>query len=486
MTDQHNLHKTRGPFEGNTDLDKHVEQLCYDYTLHLSHRSIQRAVKMPTAIVLNHKKDVFSLGFDAEHMITDLYIDDDVDDASIDNFYFKDIIIQLKSMGENAAFTVYERQRDGSLHEAIPQTFGPWGSKSIDEALHTFIDEICGPDIISQLKTKENEDYIELLGELERIKRSIMSAMSGSICIHLPFGLLHLIKDKYGAVKNAVKKSSHKNDITCEGHTLRISTDVFRSLFKSTVNAVINHTKQLLANDKLSSLNTVFVIGVFEAQASTTKCISCDCTALSFATNASQLSVKIAGRRTTNSQQQEIILWQIYSKQKLTVCDSLERLLEEKNDVTFYTSYQALRKDMFALDDVVQDNRQHGIQDFSLELFIQDVLTAVVADFEMSGKTQTTEISNSTNVDIKPRPTVISNPTNSGKTQTTEISNSDNSDIKPRPTVIPNPTNSGIKPRQQRYQTRPMLISNPTNSDIKNPTNSDIKHRPTVVRPRQQ
>lgn len=72
----------------------------------------------------------------------------------------------------------------------------------------------------------------------------------------------------------------------------------------------------------------------------------------------------------------------IYEKQN-TTCESLERLMNVPHDITFITSYEILKGDIHDISDFCKERRQDKEYTFDKKVFVQEVVNAIVSDFEM-------------------------------------------------------------------------------------------------------
>ncbi|CAC5408557.1 unnamed protein product [Mytilus coruscus] len=93
--------------------------------------------------------------------------------------------------GSTADITVHQINGDGSLKEVVPASGGPWDSKSIDEAFHSFLKKICGPKVMEELRETELEDFIDLFREFETKKRSIRVDQTNKVVVTLPVRIVN-------------------------------------------------------------------------------------------------------------------------------------------------------------------------------------------------------------------------------------------------------------------------------------------------------
>jgi hypothetical protein len=166
-------------------------------------------------------------------------------------------------LGGTANITVHQRQFNGAIYDIIPPDGGPWGGKSIDDAFYKLLSEICGRNVMEELKTTEPADYLDLFREFETKKRSITTNQKSKVVITLPVALTDLEKKQHTKCENEVEASRHKTSVKYGKQKLQISPETFRDLFKPTIDSLIRLIGTLLDNPKLSDLRTILMVGGF-------------------------------------------------------------------------------------------------------------------------------------------------------------------------------------------------------------------------------
>ncbi|XP_071149822.1 uncharacterized protein [Mytilus edulis] len=73
----------------------------------------------------------------------------------------------------------------------------------------------------------------------------------------------------------------------------------------------------------------------------------------------------------------------IYEHQK-NICESLERLMHVSHDITFITSYETLKRDIYDINDFVGEREQKQVYKFDKKGFVQEAVNAIVSGFDMS------------------------------------------------------------------------------------------------------
>jgi molecular chaperone DnaK (HSP70) len=172
-------------------------------------------------------------------------------------------MIYILCLGGTADITVHQRQPNGTIEEVISPDGGPLGGKSIDYAFYNFLSEICGGNVMEELKTTELEDYVDMFREFETKKRSITTNQQKKVVITLPLSLTLLVKKHHNTFEKAVAASCHKRNVEYRKEKLHISSEAFRDLFKPTIDSLISLIGTLLDNAKLSDLRTILMVGGF-------------------------------------------------------------------------------------------------------------------------------------------------------------------------------------------------------------------------------
>lgn len=68
------------------------------------------------------------------------------------HFRFVFCIRILILTGGTVDITVHETQADGTVRELYKANGGPWGGTKIDEAFHSFLEDVAGEDVIEIFK----------------------------------------------------------------------------------------------------------------------------------------------------------------------------------------------------------------------------------------------------------------------------------------------------------------------------------------------
>ncbi|VDI22969.1 Hypothetical predicted protein [Mytilus galloprovincialis] len=167
--------------------------------------------------------------------------------------------------GGTVDITVHQRQRDETLEEVIPPSGGPWGGTAVDQAFIDFMKDLFGADVIDGLKEEDLEDYFHLLHEFEIKKRSVKSKGDDNrdIVMQMSVTLMDLIKKLRGGISSHIKTTKYKDFVSVEVQRLHIKAEIFRDLFKSTIDKLIQHLRKIFEKPELYDLKNVIMVGGF-------------------------------------------------------------------------------------------------------------------------------------------------------------------------------------------------------------------------------
>lgn len=159
---------------------------------------------------------------------------------------------------------MHERLLDDSLEEVLPPSGGHWGGTAIDKAYKRFLYSVFTKKVIKELKSDELEDYTTLCHEFEVKKRSITSGLKTDIVITLPYSLVEITVKHCKTVQSAITQSSYKESVSFSTpQKLFVNPEVFRNLFKPTIDALIKHLDKLFKDPNLSDLHHIIMVGGF-------------------------------------------------------------------------------------------------------------------------------------------------------------------------------------------------------------------------------
>uniref|UniRef100_A0A8P4KDY4 Heat shock protein 12A n=1 Tax=Dicentrarchus labrax TaxID=13489 RepID=A0A8P4KDY4_DICLA len=167
--------------------------------------------------------------------------------------------------GGTVDLTVHQiRLPEGHLKELYKASGGPYGSLGIDYEFEKLLCKIFGQDFIDQFKIKRPAAWVDLMIAFESRKRAAAPDRTNPLNINLPFSFIDYYKKFRGhSVEHALRKSNVDFVKWSSQGMLRMSPDAMNSLFKPTIDHIIQHLRELFEKPEVSDIKFLFLVGGF-------------------------------------------------------------------------------------------------------------------------------------------------------------------------------------------------------------------------------
>ncbi|XP_068597279.1 heat shock 70 kDa protein 12A [Brachionichthys hirsutus] len=167
--------------------------------------------------------------------------------------------------GGTVDLTVHQiRLPEGHLKELHKASGGPYGSLGIDYEFEKLLCKIFGQDFIDQFKVKRPAAWVDLMIAFESRKRAAAPDRTNPLNINLPFSFIDYYKKFRGhSVEHALRKSNVDFVKWSSQGMLRMSPDAMNSLFKPTIDHIIQHLSDLFQKPEVSDIKFLFLVGGF-------------------------------------------------------------------------------------------------------------------------------------------------------------------------------------------------------------------------------
>ncbi|XP_056291736.1 heat shock 70 kDa protein 12A isoform X3 [Pseudoliparis swirei] len=167
--------------------------------------------------------------------------------------------------GGTVDLTVHQiRLPEGHLKELYKASGGPYGSLGIDYEFEKLLCKIFGQDFIDQFKIKRPAAWVDLMIAFESRKRAAAPDRTNPLNINLPFSFIDYYKKFRGhSVEHALRKSNVDFVKWSSQGMLRMSPEAMNSLFKPTIDHIIQHLTDLFEKPEVSDIKFLFLVGGF-------------------------------------------------------------------------------------------------------------------------------------------------------------------------------------------------------------------------------
>ncbi|CAC5392285.1 unnamed protein product [Mytilus coruscus] len=157
--------------------------------------------------------------------------------------------------GGTVDITANEVMATGQIKEIHSASGGPWGGNMINSKMWSLLREIFGAEVVSTFTLKNREDYLDLVREIERQKRSFKSdskctiRIPGSLIVEVKKSNPDMIADKYkGKAEMRINK-------------LQIFPEVLKLIFKEGIDKIIGYVQNLLNEPETSRVKSILLVG---------------------------------------------------------------------------------------------------------------------------------------------------------------------------------------------------------------------------------
>ncbi|XP_017277221.1 heat shock 70 kDa protein 12A isoform X3 [Kryptolebias marmoratus] len=167
--------------------------------------------------------------------------------------------------GGTVDLTVHQiRLPEGHLKELYKASGGPYGSIGVDYEFEKLLCKIFGQDFIDQFKVKRPAAWVDLMIAFESRKRAAAPDRTNPLNINLPFSFIDYYKKFRGhSVEHALRKSNVDFVKWSSQGMLRMSPDAMNTLFKPTIDHIIQHLTELFDKPEVSDIKFLFLVGGF-------------------------------------------------------------------------------------------------------------------------------------------------------------------------------------------------------------------------------
>ncbi|OWF53938.1 Heat shock 70 kDa protein 12A [Mizuhopecten yessoensis] len=170
----------------------------------------------------------------------------------------------LDAGGGTIDITVHEVKPGGTLRELYKANGGDWGGTKVDEEFERLLSDLLGPNTFETFKKECVPDLLEMHRTFEVKKRSIPATGDDKVTFSVPLNLLETFKrSNPGAdLGNLIAKNpKYSGDVTWRGDKLRLSANLTRSLFLSSLKSISNQVQMLLRLPEVSGVAAILMVG---------------------------------------------------------------------------------------------------------------------------------------------------------------------------------------------------------------------------------
>lgn len=108
-------------------------------------------------------------------------------------------------------------------------------------------------------------DFLDLLGDFEAKKRTIVPEMNEKVIFRVPASLSETFENmnSKSKIKDVLGRSNYKNKLTWTGDKIRMEADMVKTLFDGSCKYIVNHLKELFIHPAVKDVSSILLVGGF-------------------------------------------------------------------------------------------------------------------------------------------------------------------------------------------------------------------------------
>nr|XP_019918143.2 heat shock 70 kDa protein 12A isoform X1 [Crassostrea gigas] len=164
--------------------------------------------------------------------------------------------------GGTVDFSVQETTRTGKMKSIYEVCGGPWGGARVDQEFIQFLIKLVGADVFTEFKDASRSEYLELMRILEIKKKQIDFNSQNKIPVRIPNALFEILDEHTGcSISEIISKSPYASSIEYLRDKIIFDASLFRSFFRSSLQDIISHIRNILENPVCQNLLGIVVVG---------------------------------------------------------------------------------------------------------------------------------------------------------------------------------------------------------------------------------
>lgn len=142
---------------------------------------------------------------------------------------------------------------------------GSWGGEMTNEKFKAMLIKIIGAPLLMKFKKDNGSDFIEMMGDFERKKKSFKVDDNGNVVTRFPLSLKTLIEDELDSTIDEIiaESPSYKDKLYIKRDKMFITRDLFKSFFDECCNLTVEEIKGVLNHPRCEKSKAIMMVGGF-------------------------------------------------------------------------------------------------------------------------------------------------------------------------------------------------------------------------------
>ena len=154
---------------------------------------------------------------------------------------------------------MHEKKPDGTLKELHRPSGGPWGGTTVDNHFIAWMTTLFGRDAMKELTGQFMADYLYMMREFEKKKRTVTPDLNLNITLTVPLALNANRKD----IESQIEHLNLEKDVKFLHGKIRVSADIAKSWFQEYIDGTIRHLTGILSEPAMKDVTSILLVGGF-------------------------------------------------------------------------------------------------------------------------------------------------------------------------------------------------------------------------------
>ena len=161
--------------------------------------------------------------------------------------------------------TVHEVDDNDDVKEIYHATGGDFGGTKVDKEFQNLLEKVFGKDLMDEFRRSHPSDWLELMNDFEMKKRGDRVMRGEETRVRLPANFVNLMRhENIGRSDNEIiRRHYNAEQLRISKEYLCLGSEIVKSLFESTINAIIKHLATLRKKKELRGVKLMFLVGGF-------------------------------------------------------------------------------------------------------------------------------------------------------------------------------------------------------------------------------
>ena len=166
-------------------------------------------------------------------------------------------------LGGTLDVTAHQLQADGKIKELHIASGGAHGGSKVDEQFARLLANIFSMKFIKSYKRKSASQWLQLITDFERRKKSCQKKNTISLNVNIPWSFAASLYECKNQDVGKVVKDYKASGVSFDNGMLRLDGNVVTSLFKPVTDEIVKHIQDLLMEPELQDVEYLFCVGGF-------------------------------------------------------------------------------------------------------------------------------------------------------------------------------------------------------------------------------